>query len=80
MTLDDAPRTLRSPEAIALRRAMFTEPKSHRSRRTSRAVRLRHPDWEFQDFDPLDGGRDRGGHAVPPGKTRSHDFTHSTSA
>lgn len=56
MTLDDTPRTLRSPEVIALRRAMLTEPHVAPLAEYVAGLRLRHPDWEFQDFDPLDGG------------------------
>lgn len=54
--LDDAPRTLRSPEAVALRRAMLTEQHIAPLASYVGGLRLKHPDWEFQDFDPLDGG------------------------
>ncbi|WP_253189929.1 hypothetical protein [Paraburkholderia fungorum] len=56
MTLDDAPRTLHSPEAIALRRAMLTETHVAPLAAYVEGLRLMHSDWEFQDFDPLDGG------------------------
>ncbi len=53
--LDDAPRTLRDPEAVALRRAMLTEPHVAPLARYLQALRAQHPTWEFQDFDPMDG-------------------------
>jgi Uracil DNA glycosylase superfamily len=52
----DAPRTLRPPEAVALRRAMLTAPHIAPLASYVGGLRLKHPDWEFQDFDPLDGG------------------------
>jgi hypothetical protein len=56
--LADAPRTLRSLEAATARRLMLAEP--HMTALAGYVDRLRatHPDWEFQDFDPLDGGVD----------------------
>ncbi|SUA78185.1 hypothetical protein [Pandoraea pnomenusa] len=58
MTPDDAPRTLRSPEAIAFRRAMLTEPHIAPLASYVAGLRQQHPAWEFLDFDPLDGGTD----------------------
>jgi len=52
----DAPRTLRSPEAIAQRRQMLEKPHIARLARYVDDLRAAHPNWEFQDFDPLDGG------------------------
>lgn len=57
-TTDDAPRTLRSPDAIALRQRMLTEPHVAPLARYVDGLRAKHPAWEFQDFDPLDGGID----------------------
>lgn len=56
MTPDDTPRTLRSPEAVALRRAMLREPHIAPLAEYVAKLRLGQADWEFQDFDPLDGG------------------------
>lgn len=56
MALDDAPRTLRSPEAIARRRTMLSEPHIAPLASYVAGLRQQHPAWEFQDFDPLDGG------------------------
>jgi hypothetical protein len=55
---DDAPRTLRSPDAIAQRQRMLTEPHVAPLARYVDGLRAMHPTWEFQDFDPLDGGID----------------------
>ncbi|MGX5872985.1 uracil-DNA glycosylase, partial [Burkholderia gladioli] len=52
----DAPRTLRSPDVAALRRTMLTEPHIAPLVSYVNGLRAKHPDWEFQDFDPLDGG------------------------
>ncbi|WP_109479872.1 uracil-DNA glycosylase [Paraburkholderia sp. C35] len=52
----DAPRTLRSLDAVVLRRAMLTEQHIAPLAAYVADLRVRHPDWEFQDFDPLDGG------------------------
>jgi hypothetical protein len=55
-TASDAPKSLRDPTAVAARRAML--PQSHMRPLTEyvTALRLANPDWEFPDFDPLDGG------------------------
>jgi hypothetical protein len=52
----EAPRSLRSADAIAARRALLDEP--HIAPLTAFVARLRrtHPTWEFPDFDPFDGG------------------------
>lgn len=55
-TPDDAPRTLRHPETIARRRAMLAEPHIAPLASYVQGLRAKHPAWEFQDFDPLDGG------------------------
>lgn len=52
----DAPRTLRSPEAVALRRAMLVEPHIAPLASYVAGLRRQEPGTEFQDFDPLDGG------------------------
>ncbi|MCA8148165.1 uracil-DNA glycosylase [Burkholderia vietnamiensis] len=52
----DAPRTLRDPQAIAQRRAMLAEPHIAPLALYVQGLRAQHPTWEFQDFDPLDGG------------------------
>lgn len=54
--LIDAPRTLRFPEAIAHRRQKLVEPHVAPLARYVEALRAKQPDWQFQDFDPLDGG------------------------
>lgn len=56
VTSDDVPRTLRSPNAIALRRSMLTQQHILPLAQYVASLRKKHPDWEFQDFDPLDGG------------------------
>src|ERR1700687_2639805 len=52
----DCARSLHSPEAVALRKAMLRDP--HLAPLTDFVAKLRraHPDREFPDFDPLDGG------------------------
>lgn len=57
-TTNDAPRTLRSREAIAERYRMLATPHVAPLARYVEALRAKHPTWEFQDFDPLDGGVD----------------------
>lgn len=52
----DAPRTLRFPKAIAARQQMLAEPHIAPLAAYVQGLRAKHPDWEFQDFDPLDGG------------------------
>lgn len=54
--IEDVPRSLRSPEAIALRRQMLVEPHVAPLARYVDSLRAKHPTWEFQDFDPMDGG------------------------
>ncbi|WP_186083159.1 uracil-DNA glycosylase [Burkholderia gladioli] len=53
---DDAPRTLRDPAAIAHRRALLTELHIAPLARYVQGLREQYPTYEFQDFDPLDGG------------------------
>jgi hypothetical protein len=52
----DCARSLHSREAVALRKAMLRD--LHIARFTDFVGKLRrtHRDWEFPDFDPLDGG------------------------
>lgn len=54
----DAPRSFRNQEIVATRRRMLHGP--HIAPLTSyvESLRVKHPDWEFQDFDPMDGGVD----------------------
>ncbi|MFP3637849.1 uracil-DNA glycosylase [Paraburkholderia sp. SIMBA_054] len=54
----DGPRALRAPEAIAARRLMLAEPHIAPLAAYVEGLRAKYPDWEFQDFDPLDGGVD----------------------
>lgn len=60
MTIEchDAPCAFRNPECVAERRRMLHDP--HIAPLTAYVERLRaqHPGWEFQEFDPLDGGVD----------------------
>jgi hypothetical protein len=56
--IDDAPRMLRSLDACDLRRLMLTEPHIAPLAQYVERLRAKHPDWQFQDFDPLDGGVD----------------------
>lgn len=55
-TITDAPRILRMPGAIAQRKQMLGENHIAPLARYVYGLRAKHPDWEFQDFDPLDGG------------------------
>lgn len=52
----NTPRSFKHPEAIARRRLMLTDP--HISPLTAyvESLRVKHPTWEFQDFDPADSG------------------------
>ncbi|SDB63663.1 uracil-DNA glycosylase [Pseudomonas sp. NFACC13-1] len=58
MTIEyhDAPRNLRHPELVAMRRRMLYEPHIAPLTAYVEGLRAKHPDWEFQDFDPMDGG------------------------
>ena len=53
----DCARSLRSADAVAHRKGMLHE--RHIAELTDFVAKLRraHLDWEFPDFDPLDGGR-----------------------
>jgi hypothetical protein len=55
-SLEDAPRTLRSPEACSHRKLMLSEPHVAPLAQYVERMRLANPDWQFPDFDPLDGG------------------------
>jgi hypothetical protein len=55
-SINDAPRTLRSVEAIAERREMLAAPHIASLVRYVKELREKYPAWEFQDFDPFDGG------------------------
>jgi hypothetical protein len=52
----DCARSLRSPEAVALRKEMLHEPHMVPLADFVAKLRRTHPDREFPDFDPLDGG------------------------
>lgn len=54
--LMDAPRTLRHIDAVIERRAMLTQDHIAPLAKYVDALRIKNPDFEFQDFDPLDGG------------------------
>ncbi|WP_447767387.1 uracil-DNA glycosylase [Pseudomonas kilonensis] len=58
MTIEyhDAPRIFRHPEFVAMRRRMLHEPHIAPLTAYVESLRAKHPDWEFQDFDPMDGG------------------------
>lgn len=60
MKLDnsDYARSLRSPDAITLRRQLLCEPHIAPLKHFVQDLREKHLDWEFPDFDPLDGGCD----------------------
>jgi hypothetical protein len=57
-TINDAPRTLRKPEVIAELERMLGARHIEPLSRYVDGLRAKHPDWEFPDFDPLDGGVD----------------------
>jgi hypothetical protein len=52
----DTPRFFKRPEAIARRRMMLNEPHIAPLTAYVESLRAKHPTWEFQDFDPADGG------------------------
>jgi hypothetical protein len=54
----DTPRAFRQPEFVAVRRRMLREPHIVPLTAYVESLRAKHPDWEFQDFDPMDGGVD----------------------
>ncbi|WP_158592241.1 uracil-DNA glycosylase [Noviherbaspirillum sedimenti] len=54
--IEDVPRLLRLPGAIALRRQMLGEAHIAPLTQYVESLRAKHPTWEFQDFDPMDGG------------------------
>lgn len=56
MKTDDCARSLRSPDAVALRRLMLHEPYIAPLTDFVQTLRKTRPTWEFPDFDPLDGG------------------------
>jgi hypothetical protein len=58
MTIEgtDCARSLRSPEAVALRRGMLHQPHIAPLTNFVATLRAEHSDWEIPDFDPLDGG------------------------
>jgi hypothetical protein len=60
MTIEyhDTPRSFRQPEFLALRRLMLHEPHIAPLTAYVETLRAKFPDWEFQDFDPMDGGVD----------------------
>jgi len=52
----NTPRSFKYPEAIAHRRLMLNEPHVAPLTAYVESLRAKHPTWEFQDFDPADGG------------------------
>ncbi|MGU9804017.1 UNVERIFIED_CONTAM: uracil-DNA glycosylase [Pseudomonas sp. CM11] len=52
----DAPRNFRQPELVAMRQRMLYEPHIAPLTAYVEGLRAKHPDWEFPDFDPMDGG------------------------
>lgn len=52
----NTPRSFRHPEAIARRRMMLNKPHIAPLTAYVESLRAKHPTWEFQDFDPADGG------------------------
>lgn len=50
------PRSFKNREAVAHRRTMLNEPHIARLTAYVESLRAKHPTWEFQDFDPADGG------------------------
>lgn len=56
MHLFDCPRSLRFPAAIADRKGMIHDPHIAPLSEFVAKLRRANPDWEFPEFDPLDGG------------------------
>ncbi|KKI37485.1 uracil-DNA glycosylase [Burkholderia vietnamiensis] len=56
MDLINTPRSFKHPEAIARRCIMLNEPHIAPLTAYVESLRTKHPTWEFQDFDPADGG------------------------
>jgi len=55
--IDDKPRSLRSEEAVFDRKSLLNSPHIAPLTQYVSGLRAKYPqDWEFQDFDPLDGG------------------------
>jgi len=52
----DCARSLRSRDASELRRRLLYEPHIAPLKAFVLTLMEKHPDWEFPDFDPLDGG------------------------
>ncbi|MGR3911495.1 uracil-DNA glycosylase [Burkholderia sp. SR8] len=52
----NTPRTLKYSEAVIARRMMLNEPHVEPLTAYVESLRAKHPTWEFQDFDPADGG------------------------
>ncbi|WP_175911888.1 uracil-DNA glycosylase [Burkholderia sp. BCC1640] len=52
----NTPRSFKHPEAIARRRTMLNQPYITPLTAYVESLRAKHPTWEFQDFDPADGG------------------------
>ncbi|MFJ3057348.1 uracil-DNA glycosylase [Herbaspirillum sp. NPDC087042] len=50
------PRSLKDPAAVEARRALLSEPHIAPLTAYVNSLRSKYPDWEFPDFDPLDGG------------------------
>jgi hypothetical protein len=56
MTPTDDARSFRSHEVVASRRDMLRNPHIVQFTDFVETLRKRHPNWEFPNFDPLDGG------------------------
>src|SRR4051794_18782447 len=54
--VSDCARSLHSRETVALRKAMLCDTDMARFTDFVAKLRSAHLDWEFPDFDPLDGG------------------------
>ncbi|VVE33352.1 uracil-DNA glycosylase [Pandoraea iniqua] len=54
----NTPRSFKQPEAIVQRRGMLNEPHIAPLVSYVEGLRVKQPEWEFQDFDPADGGVD----------------------
>ncbi|WP_198294382.1 uracil-DNA glycosylase [Burkholderia ubonensis] len=58
MEYPDTPRAFAQRRIVELRRLMLSEPHVAPLTAYVEELRAKHPKWEFQDFDPLDGGID----------------------
>lgn len=58
IVMPEVPRTLGKPENVESRRVMLDQAHVRVLSGYVGALRQRYPEWEFPDFDPLDGGVD----------------------